>query len=412
MSDPSYRDQCAGAEGVAKTDSIVVIRSRYRRLAKTVYADNTILDYDKARIFDLFEIFLPDFAALGKLLVRLMPRSDCAVVFGAIVDPSRITGVRRLAYPDPDTNDQPTLRAVPHRWCALDFDYLKRPETIPATDIVACAGAAIEQLPEVFHGVTCFIQATGGHGIKPGSRLRLWFWLNRPATGDELGFWLKGRPVDPCTFRPASPIYTAAPVLVGRQEHLACRFAEIAGKPTVSVPSPEALNPSPRPIHDARRNCDSATYDDVAHLIDVALARVRRAPDGRKHHELRNAARLLGGVQNQAGFSDREAVRWLLDALPQSARDLNAAMKTALWGLDVGRQKPISPRSRKSTQPNPRKQETARTAFRLLRQNVPSDALLAEMHERNNRRAKPLPPEEVVDIACWAAARILGPSHV
>ena len=51
---------------------------------------------------------------------------------------------------------------------------------------------------------------------------------------------------------------TATPFFVGRQDHLGCRSAEIASEPTVSVPSLEALKPPPRPIRDARSNCDLA----------------------------------------------------------------------------------------------------------------------------------------------------------
>src|SRR5579875_3401321 len=56
--------------------------------------------------------------------------------------------------------------------------------------------------------------------------------------------------------------------------------------------------------------------DAVQRVIDRALARVRAAPDGAKHHTLRNAALLVGGVLDRARLGDGDAVRLLLGALP------------------------------------------------------------------------------------------------
>jgi hypothetical protein len=160
--------------------------------------------------------------------------------------------------------------------------------------------------------------------------LRVWFWLNRPTTGDELGLWLKRHPADPCTFRPAQPIYTAAPVFVGRQDHLSFRIANIPGADAVAVPPPEDLKPPERVRTTEDR--EATTDDDVEAFINEMIERVGSAPENTKHYTLRNTARLLGGVQSKAGFSDLEAVRWLVDALPGTALDLNHAKKQ--WNGD------------------------------------------------------------------------------
>jgi P4 family phage/plasmid primase-like protien len=67
----------------------------------------------------------------------------------------------------------------------------------------------------------------------------------------------------------------------------------------------------------------------------------RSAVDGQKHTALRNAALALGGIQVAAGFTDAQAVQWLMDALPATVADWNAAKATAAWGLQEGRQKPL-----------------------------------------------------------------------
>lgn len=71
------------------------------------------------------------------------------------------------------------------------------------------------------------------------------------------------------------------------------------------------------------------------------LKNVSAAPDGQKHIILRDSARALGGIQDLAGFTDAEAVSWLMDALPTTVVDRNAARKTALWGLAEGRKQPL-----------------------------------------------------------------------
>jgi hypothetical protein len=67
----------------------------------------------------------------------------------------------------------------------------------------------------------------------------------------------------------------------------------------------------------------------------------RQAVDGQKHTELRSAALALGGIQAAAGFTDAAAVQWLLDALPSSVDDWALAARTAAWGLEQGRARPI-----------------------------------------------------------------------
>jgi hypothetical protein len=160
--------------------------------------------------------------------------------------------------------------------------------------------------------------------------------------------------------------------------------------------------PARAPVSQENREAASSD-DDIQRTIDDALARVRSASDGAKHYTLRNQARLLGGIQAQARFTDSEAVRWLVDALPSTAKDTKAAKKTARWGLDVGRTAPVTLRNRERKAPDPRRKETTRTAFRLLRQGVSSADLLAELHERNSRRPDPLPPGIVNEITLWAA---------
>ena len=196
--------------------------------------------------YDLYPRPVADFDALHRLLLHLLDRPDCAVVRGAPIDPDRCTNVRRLAFPDKKTGDTPTLRPEPHAWVALDLDGVERPVEVPAADLIGCAAAAVQRLPAPFRGARCIVQAPASHGIKPGCRLRLWYWLDRAATDAEMTRWLRGAPADSSMFRTVQPIYTAGPVFApGARDHLPRRIVVTPGSPTVAVPPPEALAPPP-----------------------------------------------------------------------------------------------------------------------------------------------------------------------
>ena len=232
----------------ASCDTITILRAHGRRLAKLIEPDETIVGYDSARTFDLTEQPVADLAALRALLDRLLRQPDRCVVRGAIADPARTSGVRRLVHPDPQTGEVPTLIDVPRQWCALDIDGLDLPASVTGTDIFDCGIEAVMHLPQPFRGAAFIVQASASHGIKPGVRLRLWFWLSRPTGGTELRYWLRHTVADPSIFRAAQVIYTAAPVFAdGRADHLPRRIAEVPGVDQVAVPPPEALQPPPRP---------------------------------------------------------------------------------------------------------------------------------------------------------------------
>jgi hypothetical protein len=71
---------------MAMDDSITVIRTRGRRIAKLIRQDGAVEGYDDAKHLDLFAIPVADSSALYRLLRQLLQGSDCAVVRRAIAD--------------------------------------------------------------------------------------------------------------------------------------------------------------------------------------------------------------------------------------------------------------------------------------------------------------------------------------
>lgn len=267
------------------TDRITILRSRGRRLAKLVRASGEIDGYDSARTYDGVAYDIADLDDLAGYLRWLASWPDHCLVRGELIDPNNAKAIRRLVHSDPKTGDAPTLREVPRRYVGLDFDALDRPETVPAHDIRGCAGIALQRLPAAFRGVACIAQATGSHGIAPGIRLRLWYWLDRPLDRRHLDQWLGKIPgLDRSVFRAAQVIYTAAPVFDGqRRDHLPERIVTLPGAacvrvPAITFPRREArpLKPLPKPTDD-----NAAKYAWAA--LRNAAARIAATSKGDRH---------------------------------------------------------------------------------------------------------------------------------
>lgn len=191
-------------------DAITILKTTHnKRLVKIVrrVSPPDIADYDRPYRFDLARRHVRNLNDIADLLVWLEGQSNRCIVRGDIVGPDR--NVRRLVHQDGD--DMPTLREMPRRWVAIDLDC--PPE--PSGTLVDCGYAGMALLPPEFHNCEFICQATASHRIKPGLRIRLWFWLSRAVGRDELKFWFRDTPVDPSIFMAAQVTYTAAPVFVG-----------------------------------------------------------------------------------------------------------------------------------------------------------------------------------------------------
>lgn len=330
-------------------DGITILRARRRQLSKVVRADGAIEDYNSARRFDLSGARIAALDELVFLLRGLANRRDYCVVRGAIADPTRIRGVRRLLHPDQKTGDAPTLCDVPRRWLALDIDRAPRPANIAPTNLSGCAAAAIAALPAPFQDASHIVQATASHGIKPGLRLRLWFWLDRPTTGVELKCWLRLAPVDHSVFGAAQIIYTASPVFAaGAADPMPERMIVVAGGPCVQVPPIAELTlPARKPIARASSfaagvliNPAASSRYGAAALI-WATARVARAPEGDRHSTLLTEARGLTLLVGRRVLTERAVAVALAGAAEMAGLPSEEAADLIAWAIAHPRQ--VSP---------------------------------------------------------------------
>ena len=265
------------------SDSLTVMRARGgKRMAKTIMPDGTIRDYDSGWRYDAHTRHMDGLEHLRTALDTLIRQPDRCVVRGALAAGETASGIRRLTHRDDETGDEPTLTDVPRRWLAIDAEGLPRPVSVKPDDLLACADIVLERLPDAFSQAAGIVQASGGHGIKPDIRLRLWYWCDRAVTGPELKRWLAGKSVDPSVFNPAQPIYTAAPVFEGGgADHISHRLADWPGYGWLTVPAPDDLAPPPRPAPEAVQPVCVAGSARATLYVNAALgnacARIRNA---------------------------------------------------------------------------------------------------------------------------------------
>jgi hypothetical protein len=322
-------------------DAITVLRARGRRLAKVLGRDGpegagfaVISDYDSAKHFDLTEIPVDGLDHLEEDLRRLLNQPDRCIVRGRIADPGRVTGVRRLLYPD--GLDPASLAEVPRRWLALDIDGLARPAHIAAADLVACAGIAIAALPGEFHATRCLVQATAGHGIKPGIRLRLWYWLDRPVGTAELKRWLPAGVVDHTVFSAAQITYTARPLIQdGARDPLAVRLVRLPqGTACVMVPTIPEAEPPPQPSP-VRPATGLSRYGEAA--LDNAWRSIASAREGDRDRAIRGASYGVGRLAGAGVVPSHLALGVLHHATAQipgySRRDASKVDRSFADGL-------------------------------------------------------------------------------
>jgi hypothetical protein len=227
---------------------------------------------------------------------------------------AEVMSVLRRLYDRAAQGEKATFEPRARCWVALDLDHVDLPASVdPIADTEHIIEAALEQLPTEFQDASCWWQLTASHGIKPGVRCRLWFWLSRPTTDQELKNWLRNVKVDKSLFNPIQPTYTTDPIFPkGSGDFLPLRHGTREGAvDEVEVPPAEDL----AGYRGSQHGTDGATHGFVAASVDDALARMGDPPDypeGRGFYDPIKAA-FYAAFKRDGTQVDREAVLARID---------------------------------------------------------------------------------------------------
>jgi hypothetical protein len=294
------------ANGAARPDDTLVVLVTHGPLAtKRITPGPVIHGYDDAKTFAVREEPVSGIHTLAQALERLQDCPRAFVVRGAPAPGIDRRNTRRLAkqHFDAETGEvlEPTFVACPRRWLLIDFDDdVPVPTAFDWRDGELSGLHLIRSLPPQFAGRAFFWSFTSTAGIKPGLRMRLAFWLERPVSEAEAGRWLKGCPVDLSLYRAVQPHYTAGPVFAGMADPLPqrCGFSEDF---TDAVPVPELPEPAPapRPEPPPRRHQPDDGQERryaLAALVSEAGRLARTAPGQGVGHG-RHAALFTGALR-------------------------------------------------------------------------------------------------------------------
>ena len=258
------------------------------------------------------------------------------------VDPERC---RRLLYTHED-GTPPTFREVPRRWVVIDFDDVPGPYRFDPRDGELAAIYCRTLLPEAWRRCSYWWGLSSSAGFKPGVRIKLAFWLNRPVLGREIERHLKGCPIDASVFRAVQPIYVARPILVGVADPIRLRTGvEHDRDDAVSLPELAAEAPTPAPVSrssDGRRYVSGSTEAVAYRRLAALCGAIERAGLGSRHRclmwaaaravELDDAiprpaiAAELIAAARRAGLDDHEA---------DLARQVRNGFKIGIFGAEV-----------------------------------------------------------------------------
>jgi hypothetical protein len=297
----------------------------------------TIEPYGNAKVFSISEHAVGSIADLVQLLSRL---EDCVTSFVVRGRPSE--GIdRNYAYrrarprtKSDGTVEPATIEPAGHHWIPFDLDSIDCPGWLdPVDDPDHAVEYVVNQLPEEFHGATCWWSFTSGQGIKPGIRIRLFFWADRALADWELKAWLGERvrtvgvpqarwplkyPVDTAIFAPAQPIYVARPIIIGGPDPVPIRSGIWRGDRDAITP-PAITNPKVIAAREPAGRQTSCTYFGGGY--ETHRSRIGDHEGGDAFHEPVKTA-VAAYIAQQGSSADTEWLRADLErAIRAATRD-------------------------------------------------------------------------------------------
>ncbi len=171
---------------VAMSENITILTfANHTCLVKTFNGPElTEKSFAIGKDFKVTEEPVSDLQSLSRILERLQNDPTQTIIRGSLIA-GKTNHVSR---------NKETFTSTTRQWCMIDIDSLALDGDI--NNQRAMLSYAIHQLPAEFQSVDFRYHFSSSMGIKPGIRVHLWFWLERPCSDDEMKAWLSGCPVD------------------------------------------------------------------------------------------------------------------------------------------------------------------------------------------------------------------------
>jgi hypothetical protein len=215
----------------------------------------------------------------------------------------------------------------------LDIDWASEPAT---GNLIADANTVLLALPRCFENVECFVVASSSYGIKPGIRMRMFFWSRNAVSNQDLKRALVGYETiaDPAIFNPIQPIYTAAPIFEGIDDPVKQRIKWITPlgiyASMVDVPAEYQYYKGSAEKRYTKSRIDS--------IVERSLLRIAELAPGDRHPGLIAEGYLLGKMVGQSDLDRNETIERALEACSywSGSRNVPKDKSTLTWAIDRG----------------------------------------------------------------------------
>lgn len=308
---------------------MVVAQTAYpsKLLCKQNYPDRQV-SYDNVKMFNFFEVNIWCLDELYSLSKRMLDKPRCCFIRALIKDENNRRKVVRKC-----NDEDATLIVEPCNWFALDIDWKEQESS---GNLKVDANTVLLALPACFRGVECFVVASGSYGIKPGIRMRMFFWSRNAVAGTDLKKLLSGyeKIADPAIFNPIQPIYTAKPIFHGIDDPVKQRICWITPLFVFSnsveiVAEYQHAQGMPEIWYTKRR----AEQNAFKHY-----ERIKLLSPGDRHNGLIKECYALGKLVGQGHFDRATVVQNCLDACDEwhGRRTISDDINTITYAIDKG----------------------------------------------------------------------------
>jgi hypothetical protein len=265
--------------------------------------------YERAKNFNMERVRVGDLDDIERVLKSVQSDYKKAVLRGRPI----VSGVSRRSL----RGENPTLEDVDRRWLCVDIDELPWSGALNK----AAIDYARNTLPDWLRSAECIAKWSASAGIRSGIRLHLWYFGDRPVSGNGLKHHLKEH-CDISTLSAAQIHYTAFPICVGFEDPIRERIVRCRGESLVfpqkvltgkeleeraELRAEENRNRARKISYKSSARSISKKHKYALSILKSSIGEIEAAPTGSRHRVIFAATCKVAGLV-KAGLLDRDAL--------------------------------------------------------------------------------------------------------